>query len=123
MWFAARDIAFENPVTEDETQTDARPHGHRRAADGTPPTPEAMPPCAAEALRRFADLDLALEMMVRRMIGLLLHRDLRLPQLRVGRGACSSDTDLVAGDGEAAALVSLHPGRRDARTSPTCAPR
>ena len=24
MWFAARDIAFENPVTEDETELDAR---------------------------------------------------------------------------------------------------
>ena len=49
-------------------------------------------------------------------------RDLRLPRLPVGRGRAVRHRAL-AGEGEAARLVSLHPRRRDARTSPTCAPR
>ena len=39
MWFAARDIAFENPVTEDMTQTMLVRMGIV-PADGKPPTPE-----------------------------------------------------------------------------------
>ena len=46
MWFAARDVAFENPVTEDETADDARAHGHRRspAAAARRPRRCARPP-------------------------------------------------------------------------------
>ena len=39
MWFAARDVAFENPVTDDMTQTMLVRMGIV-PADGKPPTPE-----------------------------------------------------------------------------------
>src|SRR4051795_6153603 len=69
MWFAARDIAFDEPVTEDMTQTMLVRMGIA-APDGKAPTP-AEAHAAALALRRFPDIDLALEMMLRRMVGLL----------------------------------------------------
>src|SRR5580765_6613227 len=69
MWFAARDIAFEAPVTEDMTQTMLVRMGIA-APDGKPASPQEAH-AAAQALRRFPDLDLALEMMLRRMVGLL----------------------------------------------------
>jgi hypothetical protein len=69
MWFAARDLAFENPVTEDMTQVMLQRMGIV-PADGNPPTPEQIR-ANQEALRRFPDIDLSLEMMLRRMIGLL----------------------------------------------------
>ena len=69
MWFAARDIAFEDPVTDDMTQTMLERMGIAQPG-GAPPTPEEARR-NAEALRRFPDLDLSLEMMIRRMIGLL----------------------------------------------------
>ena len=56
MWFAARDIAFEYPVTEDMTQTMLVRMGIV-PADGKPPTPEEVRR-NAEALRRFPALDL-----------------------------------------------------------------
>ena len=54
MWFAARDIAFENPVTVDETETMLTRMGIR-APGGEQPSPEEMRK-AAEALRIFSDL-------------------------------------------------------------------
>jgi hypothetical protein len=69
MWFAARDIAFEAPPTEDETQTMLKRMGIVQP-DGNAPTPEQMR-AAAEALRTFPDLDLTLEMTIRRMLGIL----------------------------------------------------
>jgi len=103
MWFAARDIAFESPVTEDMTQTMLVRMGIV-PADGTPPTPEEARR-NAEAVRRFPDLDLSLEMMVRRMVGLLFievsafHTFAWAEEVLV-------DTDLVAGDGRGADLVA-----------------
>src|SRR3954454_22668055 len=68
MWFAARDVAFENPVTDDMTQQMLERMGIVPAG-GKPLTPEEMR-AAAETMRRFPDLDLTLEMMIRRMVGL-----------------------------------------------------
>lgn len=102
MWFAARDIAFESPVTEDETQTMLVRMGIA-PPDGQPLGPEAMRK-AAEALRRFADLDLGLEMMVRRMISLLFIEVSAFHTFRWAEEVLS-DTELVAGDGEAAGIV------------------
>ena len=51
MWFAARDIAFEHPVTEDQTADDARAHGHPAPA-ATPPTPDEMRRAHARGARR-----------------------------------------------------------------------
>ena len=102
MWFAARDIAFEEPVTEDMTQTMLVRMGIA-APNGKAPTPSEAQ-AAAMALRRFPDLDLALEMMLRRMVGLLFI-EVSAFHTFAWAEAVLSDTDLVAGDGSAADLV------------------
>ena len=102
MWFAARDIAFEAPLTEDMTQTMLVRMGIA-APDGKPPTPEGAQ-AAALALRRFSDLDLAVEMMLRRMVGLLFI-EVSAFHTFAWAEAVLSDTDLVAGEGAAADLV------------------
>jgi hypothetical protein len=102
MWFAARDIAFEEPVTEDMTQTMLIRMGIA-APDGKAPT-AAEAHAAALALRRFPDLDLALEMMLRRMVGLLFI-EVSAFHTFAWAEAVLADTDLVAGDGTAADLV------------------
>lgn len=103
MWFAARDIAFENPVSDDMTQMMLERMGIV-APGGKPPSPEEMRR-AAEALRRFPELDLSLEMMLRRMVGLLFI-EVSAFHTFAWAEAVLSDPDLVAGDGQAAALVS-----------------
>jgi hypothetical protein len=102
MWFAARDIAFERPVTDDETQTMLERMGITPPG-GAPVDPEALRK-AAEALRAFPDIDLGLEMMLRRMISLLF---IEISAFHTFAWAeeVLADRDLVAGDGEAAALV------------------
>jgi hypothetical protein len=103
MWFAARDIAFENPVTDDMTQTMLIRMGIV-SPGGTAPTPEEARR-AAEATRRFPDLDFSLEMMVRRMVGLLFI-EVSAFHTFAWAEAVLDDRELVAGDGEPAALVS-----------------
>jgi len=103
MWFAARDIAFEYPVTDDMTQTMLERMGIA-APGGQPPSPEEARR-NAEALRKFPDLDLSLEMMLRRMVGLLFI-EVSAFHTFAWAEAVLSDRELVAGDGEAAALVS-----------------
>jgi hypothetical protein len=102
MWFAARDIAFEHPVTEDMTQTMLVRMGIV-PADGKVPTPEEIRR-NAEAVRLFPDLDLSLEMMVRRMVGLLFIEVSAFHTFAWAEEVLS-DTELVAGDGRAADLV------------------
>jgi hypothetical protein len=102
MWFASRDIAFEHPVSEDMTQTMLIRMGIV-PADGKPLTPEQIRR-NAEAVRRFPDLDLSLEMMVRRMVGLLFI-EVSAFHTFAWADEILSDTDLVAGDGAAAGLV------------------
>jgi hypothetical protein len=102
MWFAARDLAFEDPVTEDMTQTMLVRMGIV-PADGKPPTPEAVRR-NAEAMRRFPDLDLSLEMTVRRMVGLLFIEVSAFHTFAWAEEVLS-DTELLAGDGRAAELV------------------
>jgi hypothetical protein len=95
MWFAARDIAFEHPVTEDETQTMMQRMG----------IPVPAPRSGAAAVEQLLPrLDPALESMLRRMIGLLF---IEISAFHTFAWAESvlSDTELVAGDGEAAQLV------------------
>jgi hypothetical protein len=100
MWFAARDIAFESPVTEDETGTMLQRMGI--SAPGSL-TPEQMRK-NAEAVRKFPDLDLTLEMMVRRMISLMFI-EVSAFHTFAWAETVLSDTDLVAGEGRAAELV------------------
>ena len=93
MWFAARDIAFESPLTEDQTQTMMdRMFGYGAAA-------------AAAAEPMFPDVNQELELLIQSMSRLLL---IEISAYHVFAWAeeVLSDTDLVAGDGEAARLVS-----------------
>jgi hypothetical protein len=94
MWFAARDVAFEEPITDDMTQTMLVRMGIATEG-GSPPAP---PP------RRFPELDASLEMMIRRMVGLLF---IEISAFHTFAWAeeVLSDTALVAGDAAAAELV------------------
>jgi hypothetical protein len=103
MWFAARDVAFDTPFTEDQS-------AEMMARMGIPlPGSAAADPAAvrarAEAARVFPQLDLGLESMLQRMIGLLL---IEISAFRLFQWAETvlSDTELVAGDAEAARIVS-----------------
>ncbi len=104
MWFAARDIAFEAPVTEDQTLA-------MLTRMGLPTGPRAESDLArmrqsAEAARVLpGDIDFTLELVVGRMIGLLLIEISAFHGFSWAE-AVLSDGDLVAGEGEAARIVS-----------------
>jgi hypothetical protein len=93
MWFAARDIAFESPVTDDETQEMMKRMGITTPAGGAP-----------SVTPMFDDLDFTLEMMLRRMISLLFI-EISAFHTFAWAEAVLSDTELVAGDGTAATIV------------------
>jgi len=103
MWFVARDIAFEHPVTEDETArmmarmgiTPGATGGRRRVLTSRAASERVLPD----------DIDPALEVIATRMIGLLLIEISAFHGFRWAETVLS-DRDLVAGDGEAATLVS-----------------
>ena len=103
MWFAARDIAFESPVTEDQTAVMLERMG-LGGGGATAPDPERIRRQMEDA-RVFGDLDLGLEMLVQRMISILLI-EISAFHTFAWAEAVLSDTDLVAGDGEAARVVS-----------------
>jgi len=107
MWFAARDVAFEDPVTDDETRRMMARMGilDTGAATNGAPAPTTPPPAPAPAPRLFDDLDPGIERMARFMLGLLF---IELSAFHTFAWAeeVLSDTDLVAGDGEAARIVS-----------------
>lgn len=103
MWFVARDVAFESPVTEDETDRMLERMGIA-APGGRAPSPEQMR-ANAEALRRFPEVDLQLEMMIRRMLSILFI-EISAFHTFAWAEAVLSDDDLVAGEGEAARLVA-----------------
>ncbi len=104
MWFLARDIAFENPDTDDLTS-------RMLERMGIDPTPKSS--TQIEAARRTAmrdrvlpnDIDFSLESVVERMISLLLIEISAFHGFRWAE-AVLADGDLVAGGGEAAALVT-----------------
>jgi hypothetical protein len=97
MWFAARDIAFEHPLTEDETDRMLERMGI--TAPGGGPGPAAAPPLA------FRDIDPDLELLVTRMVRLLL---IEISAFHTFAWAeeLLGDDGRVAGDGAAARLVS-----------------
>jgi len=104
MWFAARDIAFENPVTEDETQRMLLRMGVAGPAAGQPDV--AALRAAAMANRVLPDdIDFDLESLVERMTRLLLI-EISAFHLFAWAETLLADDELVAGDGEAARLVS-----------------
>jgi hypothetical protein len=102
MWFAARDVAFGTPPTDDETQRMLQRMGIPTSTG--PVDPAAVRTRMLEA-RLFEDLDLGLEMLIHRMINILLI-EISAFHIFAWAEAVLSDTDLVAGDGEAARLVS-----------------
>jgi hypothetical protein len=104
MWFVARDIAFDNPVSEDETgfmlARMGIGAGRRSAAD------LAQVQARALASRSLPDdIDFRLETLVARMIGLLLIEISAFHSFAWAE-AVLSDENLVAGNGEAAQLVA-----------------
>ena len=104
MWFVARDIAFEDPVVEDLTDRCCSGSGSRRRRAPRRRLPEEIRRRQLEA-RGSSRARSALEMLIARMVNLCSSRSRRSTRSR-GPRSCSSDADLVAGDGEAARLVS-----------------
>lgn len=106
MWFVARDIAFENPVTEDQTALMLERMGI--APPGSSGRPD-MSKLREQLVERRAlpdDIDLTLEMVVNRMIGLLFIEIAAFHSFQWAE-AVLADVDLVAGDGEAARIISF----------------
>ena len=104
MWFAARDIAFESPVTDDQTAKMLA----RMGIDNRPKSDADMAKMreAAVAARTLPDgIDFMAELVVGRMIGLLLIEISAFHGFAWAEGVLS-DTDLTAGEGEAARLIS-----------------
>jgi len=99
MWFVVRDIAFENPVTEDQTEKMMRRMGVG-AAGGSDEDRAAR----FRAQRLFPDLDLGLEMFLAAMCRVLFIEIKAFHIFAWAETLLSSD--LVAGEGEAARIVS-----------------
>lgn len=98
MWFAARDVAFEHPVTDDQSAVMLERMGLVRSYQGG--TSAAFVP-----ERLWSDLDFDLELLLVRMTSLLL---IEISAFHVFAWAeeVLSDSSVVAGEGEAARLVS-----------------
>jgi hypothetical protein len=103
MWFAARDVAFGNPPTEDETARMLERMGIMGPGAGNADPLERLK--AAMERRLFADLPYELEALVEQMNRLLL---IEISAFHTFAWAeeVLSDHALVAGEGEAARLVS-----------------
>jgi len=99
MWFAARDVAFESPVTEDQTNLMLQRMGLVRKEGGAGATAAVVPD------RLFPDVDADLEMLLVRMTSLLLIEISAFHTFAWAEEVLSDDA-LVAGEGEAARLVS-----------------
>lgn len=101
MWFAARDVAFEDPITPDQTALILARMG--LSSGGDTPDP-AFIRAQMEAARRFPVIDLGLEMLIQRMIRILL---IEISAFHVFAWAeeVLADPDLTAGEGAAADLV------------------
>ncbi len=101
MWYATRDIAFENPVTQDETELMLQRMG---ISVGSGPDPGG----ARQRFlgkRTFEDIDLGLELLISTMLRVLFV-EIKAFHTFAWAEELLSDTDLVAGDGEAARIVS-----------------
>jgi hypothetical protein len=104
MWFLARDLAFENPDVEDLTELMLYRLGVTPAPGAPAPTPEEIRQ-RQEAARVFPEIPLAIEALIGRMVNLLLV-EISAAHTFAWAEELLADRDLVAGDGEAARLVS-----------------
>jgi hypothetical protein len=97
MWFAARDIAFEHPISDEDVLAMLQRMGFSRpgASGAAPPPPRVLPP------EVDADLEGLIEFMAR-----LLLIEISAFHTFAWAEEVLSDDDLVAGEGEAARLVS-----------------
>ena len=96
MWYAVRDIAFEDPLDPEQEST-MRARIDAAAASVPPPT--------AFGTREFAGVDPMFETLIAFMTRVLFI-EIRAFHAFAWAEALLSDTDLVAGDGAAARLVS-----------------
>jgi hypothetical protein len=105
MWFAARDVAFENPVTEDETAVMLERMGFAPAGSGGTIDVAKMIKDAMANRVLPDDIPFELEALVERMARLLLI-EISAYHVFAWAEALLSDPDLTAGEGAAARLVS-----------------
>ncbi len=103
MWFAARDAAFEHPPVEDMTELMLFRLGVTSSPGAALPGPEEIRRRQREA-QIFGDLPLEVGALIQRMIGLLFI-EISAAHLFSWAEELLADTELVAGDGEAARLV------------------
>jgi hypothetical protein len=102
MWYAVRDVAFENPITQDETEEMLKRLG----------VPVGAGTDLEGAQQRFIgkrmhqDLDFGLEMLISTMLKVLFV-EIKAFHVFAWAEDMLSDRDLVAGEGEAARLVSF----------------
>ncbi|MEY2476087.1 MAG: uncharacterized protein QOG87_1402 [Actinomycetota bacterium] len=103
MWFAARDVAFENPVTEDETAVMLQRMGFA-SANGAMDVQKMIKEAMANRVLPD-DIPFELESLIERMARLML---IEISAYHVFAWAeeVLSDPDLTAGEGEAARIVS-----------------
>jgi hypothetical protein len=107
MWFAVRDSAFENPVTDDETDLMLQRMGIRRPIEppaGEMATAPAPPPPSLDE-RLVGSIDPGLEALIRTMTGVLFI-EVRAFHLFAWAEELLADRSLVAGDGLPSKLVS-----------------
>jgi hypothetical protein len=105
MWFAARDVAFENPVTEDQTEMMLVRMGVVQPGHRAMPDPAAARRMAADRRVLSEDIDFDLELLVERMARLLL---IEISAFHTFAWAeeLLADERLVAGEGVGARLIS-----------------
>jgi hypothetical protein len=94
MWYAARDLAFEHPEVRDETEATMK----RLGMSGGGSTPRLL-------TGPLADVDPGLELLFTTMIRVLFI-ELKAFHVFAWAEEVLSDTELVAGDGEAARIIS-----------------
>jgi hypothetical protein len=103
MWFLARDVAFDDPPVEDLTELLLFRLGVTPAPGAPPPSPEAVRQRQL-AERRFTEVPLEIETLIKRMVSLLLI-EISAAHMFAWAENLLVDTDLVAGDGLAAELI------------------
>jgi hypothetical protein len=104
MWFAARDVAFDDPVTEDQRALMLQRMGVVPPGGG-PIDPAALRAATLAARQWPDDVDFDFELLITRMVRLLL---IEISAFHAFAWAeeLLADPDLVAGDGEGARLVA-----------------